>query len=292
MGIQRLPTFTDYMQQRVYRKNQNLILLTVGGTGSGKSYSQLKEAEGFYEKTGKGDYPISNVCFSAKELMKLINSGKLKKGDLIIYEEVGINQSSRNWYGLINKLMNFLLQSFRNMNIVFMMNTPDVTFIDSQTRKLLHFIFEPTGIDINKKICKVKPLQLQVNRKTGKIYMKYLRILKDGEVLPLKRINYGLPSKRLTKEYEAKKKEFTQRLNKEILKEIIREESKGDKKDLTEQQQKVLDMLKDGKVIIDISKGLSIENKVVYDHMKALKKKGWNIKPKKEGNRVLYYDIY
>lgn len=227
MGVIRSVTFSDYMHQRVTRKNQNLIVLTVGGTGSGKTYSQLSEAERYYKKYKNKEFPIDHVCFTAKQLMQLINSGTLERGDVIIYEEVGINQSSRNWYSIINKMINYLLQSFRNMNIILFMNTRDTSFLDAQTRKLLHFIFETMGIDINNKICRIKPLEVQVNSRTGKVYQKYLRVRINGKTMPLKRILYPLPSKKLKDAYEERKSFYTIQLNKQILEDIEKEERKN-----------------------------------------------------------------
>lgn len=224
MTIVKKPAFEHYMKQRVYRRNQNLLILVVGSTGSGKSYSCLSQAEKYYNEVGKGKFPLKNVCFTPLEFMERINSGELKRGDVLILEEIGISQSSRNWYSNTNKLINYLLQSFRNLNLIVFMNTPDTSFLDSQTRKLVHFVWECLNIDPNKKTCSIKPLKIQVNKRSGKIYMKYLRVIMNGEALPLIRLNMGLPSQELRAKYEKRKKDYTNKLNKKILEDLKEQE--------------------------------------------------------------------
>lgn len=296
MTLIKKPTFEDYMEQRVFRKNQNLMILVVGNTGFGKSYTCLSKAESYYKKVFDKPLPIENCCFTPLEFMERINSGLLKRGDVLILEEVGISQGSRNWYSNTNKLINYLLQSFRNLNLIVFLNTPDPTFLDAQTRKLLHFIWECVAIDPNKKICRVKPLQLQINKRSGKVYLKYLRVVVGGDVMPLTRLNVPLPSEELRIQYEVKKKSFTQELNKQILNEL-REENKpeqedDDKKELTILQENVLKGLKEGLLIGEVAKELGISSNMVYSHLEACKRKGYKVRAVKgDMNKVIKYEV-
>jgi len=43
------------------------------------------------------NFSADRIVFNGQELMNLINSDKLKKGSVVIFEEAGIGMSSKNW---------------------------------------------------------------------------------------------------------------------------------------------------------------------------------------------------
>ena len=54
--------------QKIYKRNKNFVMLFVGQTGSGKSYSALRLAE-MLDDT----FDINRVKFKAKDFMNTIN---------------------------------------------------------------------------------------------------------------------------------------------------------------------------------------------------------------------------
>lgn len=230
-----------YVQNR-FSKNQNWLALVVGSTGSGKSYASLRIAE-------KCDptFSIDNVVFSAHELMTLLNSGKLKKGSIIVFEETGVGLDAKRWNSVINKLMNHVLQTFRFMNIGIIFNTPSQNYMDKSSRQLLHFLFETLNIDHEKKVCYLKPLEVYNNPRTGDIWTRYLKVVTPNGNFTAKKYRVGLARKELLDAYEQKKKEFSDKLNKSVERELqarmgrpVQEESK----ELTEMEQTVYDLYK------------------------------------------------
>lgn len=290
MTLIKKKSFSHYIKSRI-KRNKNFLGLFVGPTGSGKSYSSIRLAENLDPK-----FDIVRVVFSAKEFMKVINEGKIRKGQVIVWEEIGISMNARSWQSLTNKLINYVMQSFRHKNIIVLMNCPDPTFLDIATRKLLHCIFETESIDFKNKQVIVKPKLIQVNKVTGKVYMKYLRVITEEGVLPFNKLRLGLPNQRLRIQYENKREEFTKKLNINIHKQLkkmeeIEEEKLKPIKELTRRQMQILKYLKDGLLMPEIASKLKIHVSVVHFHVNQSKKKGYQIIPIKKESKLVYYEV-
>ena len=212
--------WVKYFKQRV-RKNKNFIGLVMGPTGSGKTYSALSIAE-----QSDPNFNIKQVVFTGKELMALMNSEKLKKGSVIVFEEVGIELDASKWQSTANQMIKYLLETFRHRNFILLMTTPYMGYLAKGGRMLLHGVFETQSIDVNKKTCKLKPMLLQYNSRRDKTYWKYLRVKTEDGIKPLTRWNVPLPSPELIKKYEERKSEFTKQLYLRITKELNEQEGK------------------------------------------------------------------
>lgn len=204
---------------RLNRRNENLLLSVVGGTGIGKSYTAIFIAM----KLNPKRFDVrKHVVFRAKDFMELLNNGNLKRGDVIIWDEAGVEMGSRDWYSISNKMINYVLQTFRHKNIGVIFTVPDFNFIDSQARKLFHATVEVLYKDKAKKRCMVKVMTVEPNPYTGEIYRKYYR-WKGGA---LKQIWIPMIPKETRKIYEPNKKLFTATLNKDVKEKIELKEEK------------------------------------------------------------------
>ncbi len=197
-----------YTHQRV-NQNKNALYTISGPTGSGKSWSALAIC-----LLNDPDFNVDRVVFSAEELMHLINSGVLRKGSSVMFDEAGVGFNARTWNSITNRVLNYLVQTFRHKNFVLIFTSPYMDFIDSATRKLFHAEFETTRIDHKKKTCSLKPKLLQYNSDKRKFYRKWLRARGNGHgYIPIKRWSVPQPPDDLIKAYEEKKNEFTTALN-------------------------------------------------------------------------------
>jgi hypothetical protein len=205
-----------YIHRRI-SLNKNFLGMCSGKTGSGKSYSILRICEELND-----DFSVDRVVFRAKDLMKIVNDPKYKdrKGVAILWDEAGIDLNNKNWQSRINKVLNYLIQTFRHRNFILFFTSPHSDFIDSATRKMFHAQFETLSIDKNKKVVILKPLQIDYNAEMKKYYRKYL-IAKEGKIM---RWEIPMPSDSLIEAYEKKKNEFTALLNKDILDELTESE--------------------------------------------------------------------
>ena len=268
--------FLGYVKQRI-KKNKNFLCAITGPTGSGKTYSSLRIAEVL-----DSDFNKDRIVFTPKEFINLLNGNSLKSGSVIVFDEAGVSLNNRAWQSIANNLIQYVLQTFRHKNYIVIFTAPDFSFIDKASRKLFHSYMETKGINFTKNKCNLKPFMLQVNQRNGELYYKYLTavIPRIGET-KIQSLDVGLPSKDLIKEYEVKKTEFTYNLNQDIerkLKEKEEQESKGEGlPELTDRQEEVKALLEEGNKPKDIQDILGMSLRGVYDHIQAMKKKGYKI---------------
>lgn len=212
--------FLKYLHSRLIRNNKNVMGAELGPTGSGKSYRDLRKAELWYDYHFKEPFPVINICFGVGAAMKLLASGKLRKGEIIIFEEAGVNLGSLDFQQRVAKMMTYVLQSFRSMNIGIFFNLPFLSTLNKTARMLLHYSFESAGIDYKTKMNKCKPKFHQVNQDTGKVYKKYPIVKVNGSTKKVKRFSFSIPSDYLTDAYEKKKTQYLSNLTKEYDREL------------------------------------------------------------------------
>ncbi len=206
-------SWIKYIRNRI-TNNKNFLCIFSGQTGGGKSWSAVSIAEQL-----DPDFTIERCVFYARDLLKLINSGKLKKGSVIVWDECSVDAGNRDWQSAVNKLINHLFTTFRRENLIIFFTTPYSDFVDSSLRKLFHAEFLVAGIDQKKGTCRIKPEHIQYNARIQKYYHKRLMRINPKSKL-LSKISFWQvpkPSKELSDLYEAKKKKFTHELNKELL---------------------------------------------------------------------------
>lgn len=214
------------IKDRLLKRNKNWLSIISGETGSGKSYTALKIGE-----LVDPEFGIDRVVFTREEFMKLLNSGRLHKGNMVVWDEAGVGIPAREWQSISNKMINYLLQTFRHENLGVIFTTPSIDFIDIQLRKLFHNYIETQHINFSKKCVRTKFMLLEHNPRYGKIYFKYPRIRNDGwGIRKIKRMDFGKPSNKLIRAYERKKKRFTKELKREIEDTLKNEKERKDER--------------------------------------------------------------
>lgn len=287
------PFWISYLRQRI-SKNKNALLLVTGQTGSGKSYASLRIGEQLDK-----EFSIDRVIFTGKALMELVTSNTLKKGSVIVFEEVGVALHNRAWQSAINRAISHLFQTFRNQNLVLILNLPFSDFLDAQVRKLVHAELSTAGIDYQQQTCKLRARLVQYNSRLQKYYFKRLKVLTAEGKVPISFWNVSKPTEPLRKAYEDKKKAYTDELNMKILNELtaLEDKQEGKKKPnpLTRVQQDTLDMLKQGMTLDQIAEERKRANRTVFASVEQMRKKGYKIEPvyKKgiTGGHISHYDI-
>lgn len=273
--------FNKYLRSRMIEKNKSVLLTTTGSTGSGKSYINLRVAELWYKDQFDKPFPISHVCFSVEDVVTLLHSGDLRKGDLLIMEEGGVLMNSLDFQAKISKLFSFILQSFRSMNLCLMINLPHLQMLNKTARMLTHVNFVTCGVDYSTKTSKVKPFFHQVNQTTGKIYPKYPKVNRNGSITQCKRFNYQIPSKELVNLYEIQKKKFVADLIEDFKERIDAEKSKEaikmGRKELTDNQKEVQELSLQGLNQNEIAAKLGKSQPAVWDILQRIKKKLYKV---------------
>lgn len=193
-----------YAKTRI-KNNKNWLAAITGPTGSGKTYSGLALAELI-----DTDFNSDSIVFRPEEFIQLLNSGTLKKGSVILFDEAGVTLNAQQWHQSSNQMIQHVLQTFRHKNYIVIFTAPDFGFIDKASRKLMHCYMETQRIDFTNKRCILKPFMIQSAQRSGKLYFKYLRvILPIVGTTTVTELSLGLPSKTIIDEYEKKKTAFT-----------------------------------------------------------------------------------
>jgi len=224
--------FLEYVKRRI-ENNKNLVAVFNGDTGSGKSYACIKCALELSELLGTNFSIKKNLDFSfIKLLEKMKLPGNDKPGTIFVMEEVGSfgsGASAREWQSQANKFFFSFMQTARSKNQVLLLNCPSFSYLEKGSRELVHFQFEALGINMKNKQSYFKPSAIQCNRKTGKLYFKYLRYYIDGVKHRYNKIHFGLPHKAILNSYEQEKAKFLEDLSARIRGEKEDKKNKNDR---------------------------------------------------------------
>jgi hypothetical protein len=280
-----------WFYRRMIKQNKNVLGANLGGTGTGKSYRDLRLAELWYDYQFKKPFPIENICFGTLDAMKRIRSGKLVRGELLMLEEAGANLGSLDFQNRASKFFVYILQSFRSMNIGILFNLPYLSMLNKSARMLMHYSMESKGIDYstNKNKCILR--FHQVNQVTGKIYRKKFRIGKRNRRKAINNISFGMPSPELVKAYEEKKSNYLNNQQTGFINELQKAEDKVTEKEkpkeLSGNGKLVYPLLLEGKTQKEIASILKKYTSQISRIVTEIKKKGYIIPKKKEISREL-----
>lgn len=202
---------------RLWAKNQNWLGIICGATGSGKSYAGLQLCLMI-----DSDFNENKIVLSSNDFFKLLNSGDIKKGSAILFDEIGVSASARNWYSVENKQLAFILQTFRAMNIAVVFTTPNMEFIDKIPQKLIHAYIETGYIDYNHNLSYLNFYNIQNLPRFNKVYNRFSIIgnVKASTIILKK------PPKWLIEAYEHKKRMFIEEINKTAQEKLQQAEAK------------------------------------------------------------------
>lgn len=275
---QKIPRWVTYIKGRI-KKNKNFMCFISGPTGIGKSYNALSICEQVDPTFCK-----ERIVTSIRGLLKLINSGTLTSGSAIIWDEFGIGANNRAWASIDNKVINFLLQTFRHRCFILFFTAPYFDFVDSAAQKMFHAEFICKGIDYKAQTGQVKPFLLQYNSHKKKTYRKFLRFRSERGIGKLKLWNVKIPSEKLREEYEEIKNSFTTNLNQELQRDLDNLENKKNAKEekyereekiLTDKQLKIVTAYQKLHNVAQVAAEIGTTTDNVYRHLAAVKKKGW-----------------
>jgi len=268
------------------KNNLNFLPIWTGATGIGKTWSAIS----FSYDLDSNFNAEKQIVFSFKALMELITSDWFKnlKMKIVIFDEPQTQISNKDWQSRTNKMFNFVLSTFRHENIILNFCTPYRDFLDSASMKLVHCEFECQGVNRKKQLSHIRPKLLQYNPTLKKFYRHSLHVIRNRKVHKMKDWFVKKPPKHLTDVFEARKTEFTDKLNANILQELTQLEAPkqiGFRKELTERQQEVLDLMNELGNVDNVAEKLKISSPSVYAHLKLIKNKGYMpTRPKKKEN--------
>lgn len=199
----------QWIRNRI-KKNRNLIALFIGDTGSGKSLSSIRLAERV-----DPNFNVDRIVFTVDDFLALVNSG-LPPGSVIVFDDAGLGINARLWQEMSARVFGMLTQGFRYKQILTFITVPDETFIERQSRKLVHIRFEATDVQ---GLMKMKLLSRNTFDPEHPM-AKFPRIHRGISEIVVKMVKFRLPSDDLREKYEVKKKEYMERRFREFQEEL------------------------------------------------------------------------
>ena len=253
------------------KNNLNMFCMFTGKLGSGKSWSGIS-----YALELDPDFDAEKqITFNFRKTMELINADwfQKKKVKVILWDEPQITISNRAWQSQVNKLVNYLISTFRHQNIILIMAAPYKDFLDSQTMKLLHWEFQCSKINKKKGVCITYPKYQQYNPNKKITYPHPLYVLTKGKRLLMRTWKIKKPNKEAIKIYETNKLKFTASLNKDIEKKLNELEKVEDKPrsildtGTTKQREAKRLFVEKGGNIDEVAKELGITERSTYQRI-------------------------
>lgn len=186
-------------------KGNGQFVLFTGPPRIGKSNNCIRLAQEVTKLTGGKFIIKKNIKFEPEKFMQAFNDiHTCPSGSALIYEEVGVTYNSRDALSSVNKIINKFLQTAAHKGILVIFNTPDLSYIDSAGKKLLHFWFEVTRLNESNNCSYAKPHKVEVIQRTGEIIYPYPR--KNETVIT--EVRFDKISKKDFKAYRELEKEW------------------------------------------------------------------------------------
>jgi hypothetical protein len=213
-------------------KGINSIMLILGPRGIGKTYLAMKVAETLSEKMHGRKFTVDDVAFDLSEILSRIkyHEDNNEKWAWILFDEAGLEIFARNFMDDINKVMSYVMQSFRSTKVNLIVCVPHPDMVDLHVRNMADFWIDMRG------------------RGKAKVYKTRLVSFRSGIRTPLYCTieNASLPSKQLYEAYEGKKKSYLDRKYSEYLAETQRRKESTDRMivNTAEHQHDVLEQIK------------------------------------------------
>jgi len=275
-------SFFRWIKKRI-KHNLNFISLFQGSPGVGKTWSAISMAHSI-----DPDFEARQIAFDFDQFMNIINDDwfRAKKWKIVIWDEPQCSISNRSWQSVINKMLNYVLSTFRHQNIILIFCCPYRDFLDSQSMKLIHCIFDCKGVDRKKKLSKVRPKLQQYNSKLKKTYEHALYVIKNHRVTALRNLYIKRPPQHLIDAYEQDREKFTLSLNLEVKTKIDEISGKSKlakegKKALTERQEEIMkklaELIKDKRKAYKVAEALGCSVGTIHATLRTSRTKGWSI---------------
>lgn len=267
--------------------NENFLGSFVGGTGSGKTLAAIRMALSL-----DPEFNVDRIVLSAYDCLKLVHGGRLKPGSVVIYDESGVSTGNMDFQQKDVIMFTKVLQTFREENYILLFTMPSEGLLVKAARGLTHMRFRM----VDKRLTKNKAYTIKIPEYNyNKAYYKgYSVAIIDRKVTNFKDENkflyfnpkdergnyikyktFELPPKRIIEPYLLKKIPFMKEVQRKAMEMAL---EKSPYAELTERQRETYEYHLQGMTQGEIADILGIEQPMVSKTLKAVKKKGYEVK--------------
>lgn len=186
------------------KSGRNLIVLFVGPTGEGKSWSAVRLAELLLEALEMP--PVPTFIFKTRFFLAAVRENVPRR--VLLWDEAGLGMPAREWQSLFNKIAGYISQSFRFKNLVLFITVPDMSFIDIQQRKLAHWIVFCREADREAHKVRASPYRIVTDPISGNMYTPYPMFQGPHYSFQLRELKIDQPTPEGAARYEAERLKF------------------------------------------------------------------------------------
>ena len=257
------------------RYNQNVTMIFVGGTGSGKSYAAVRLALEVSKRVAVKKGGDASDYFSVESNTSVIDVMKFfdvldhaQKWNTVLLDDAGIGINSRRFMDMINITINNITQTYRTLNLFTILTVPEMFFVDKVMRSLTDFYCEMEGM-FRPNISKGRLFEIQRKSRlgsSGKLFYVYPRGTQEKSIV----ITFTEPPEDICKVYDKLREEGALEYKKKSIEELksggVTEEKKMSTAMETERR------VRQGDDPVEIADDLGIAVKTVLGAVSALKK--------------------
>lgn len=193
---------TNNVKHRINELDKNYMCFIVGQTGSGKSATAIEFAR-HVDPTFETN---PRIVFTSVEFLETIKT--MKKGQAIVFDEAGVGIPAREWQQVQNKIVGYVTQLFRHLNLCVIFTVPSMSFVEKQVRTLIHAVIETRTIDYTKKIGVSKYWVMNHNAVFDLTRLELFVHFKDGKHSVIDPLYVPFPPDELWKQYITMKEAY------------------------------------------------------------------------------------
>lgn len=162
-------------------RNQHETAIIVGDKGKGKSWGAISLAWEVAQwvskiKGGKPEdyFSFENIAIIIKNEVLRVLKFRMGQYFIIIFDDIGVGWSNRDFQSKFNKVMNNIFQVFRTRNVFLILTVPDQSYIDKLPRHGTHYLIEVVDSHFDDGFIEVKIKELKKIVQTGKVIYPFV----------------------------------------------------------------------------------------------------------------------
>jgi len=205
------------------------------------------------------NFSLNHVVFNSEEFLNLLNDGNLKRGSCLVLDEIGAAWGRREFMSIESRALSEIFQIIRAKNYAMILTLPHWGLLDKHAMLLAHVRCTTVGIDRKKKQVLMKYKLLKTNPEdpnTIKIDGVFPRTIVKGMEYRIPLFKVNIPSEKLRKAYDRRKKTYINEKIKKALSRVIRKQIPKVKR--ITKKEKIINELKNGTAPIIIAKELGV----------------------------------
>ena len=247
------------IHENIFTEKRNWLALFLGRVGSGKSYSACSLAKMF-----DPGFNLSRVVFDEDNFMQLVRA-KLPPGSFIVADEIGSWLGSREYMTLSNRILSYVIQTFRNKRLGLIWTVPQRRQVDINLRSMSDVTFETVDIwrEANRVLSKMK--YTQINAMTGFEINPFPVLPVEEGTTTISRLLIPRPGRRFEAAYEVKKTKWQDAMYEHQHEELKGMNIKPTKKKEITKKELIIKALGEGKTVNEIAKQYDTASRYVRE---------------------------